>query len=88
MKQMLEGLSRGKKAMIIALGLLAVGACVTWEVREVDNARTGQPITRSRGIVLPWQTCGASGRGTLVNFHVRQWMWYGLVKMEATGQTM
>jgi len=68
--------------------LLAAGACFRWEVREVDDARIGQPITRYHGVVLPWQPCGASGNGSLINFHVRHWLCYGLIKVEATGQTM
>lgn len=81
-------LSRHRKAIGVCLGLLAVGACLRWEVRDVNDARTGKPITHYRGVVPPWQPCGASGGGTLINFHVRHWVCYGLIKVEATGQTM
>jgi hypothetical protein len=88
MKQLLGFLARHKKGLALSFALLAAGACCRWEVRVVDDARTGQPITRYRGIVFPWQPCGASGGGTLINFHVRHWLCYGLVRVEAKGQTM
>ena len=79
---------RHKKGLAFSIVLLIGGGCMGWEVRDVDDARTGKPITRYRGIVFPWEPCGATGRGIQVNFHVRQWLGYGLVKLEATGQTM
>ena len=88
MKQLLVFLSRHKKGLVLSFALLAVGACFRWEVRVVDDARTGKPITRYHGIVFPWQPCGASGGGTSINFHVRHWLCYGLVSVEANGQTM
>jgi hypothetical protein len=87
-KQLTGFLSCHSKAIAVSLVLLTVGACLGWEVREVDDARTGKPITRYHGVVFPWQACGATGGGTLINFHVRHWVCYGLVKVEATGQTM
>lgn len=80
--------ARHKRGVLLSVMLLMAGACLGWEVREVDDARTGKRITRSQGIIFPWQPCGANGRGTRINFHVRQWLCYGLVKLEATGQTM
>jgi hypothetical protein len=88
MKQFLGFLSRHKQGITASLLILFIGACFRWEVREVDNARTGQPITRYHGIVFPWQPCGANGAGTLINFHVRHWLCYGTIKVEAKGQTM
>ena len=88
MKRLLGFLFCHKKGIIFSIALLALGACFRWEVREVNDARTGQPITRYHGVVFPWQPCGAGGGGTLINFHVRHWLCYGLVKLEATGQTM
>ena len=81
-------LSCHRKAIAVCLVAITIGACFRWEVRAVDDARTGKPITRYRGVVLPWEPCGASGGGTLINFQVRQWLCYGLIKVEAKGQTM
>jgi hypothetical protein len=81
-------LSRRRKAIVVSLSLLTVGACLRWEVRDVYDARTGKPIANYRGVVPPWQPCGATGGGTLIDFHVRHWVCYGLIKVEATGQTM
>jgi hypothetical protein len=86
MRRSLGLLTRHKKGIALALVLVAVGACFRWEVREVDDAGTGQAITRYHGIVLPWQPCGASGGGRLINFRVRHWLCYGLIKVEANGQ--
>jgi hypothetical protein len=83
-----EFVSRHRRGVAVFVTLFIVGACFRWEVREVNDARTGQPVTRYRGIVFPWQPCGASGRDRAVNFHVRHWLCYGLVQLEATGQTM
>ncbi len=88
MKRFLGFLSRHKKGISVSLVSLCIGACFRWEVREVDNAATGQPIARYHGLVFPWRPCGASGQGTLINFHVRHWVCYGAIKLEATGQTM
>ena len=88
LKRLSGFLSRHRKPIAVSLVLFAVGACLRWEVREVDDARTGKSITRYHGVVCPWQPCGATGGGTLINFHVRHWVCYGLIKVEATGQTM
>lgn len=80
--------SRYRRAILLCLALLVVGAFFRWEVREVNDAKTGQPLVRYRGIVFPWQACGATGSGRQINFHVQHWLCYGLVKLEATGQTM
>lgn len=88
MKGVIRSLSRHKRGIALCLVLLAVGACFRWEVAEIDNARTGQPIARHHRVVFPWQPCGATGGGTLIDFHVRHWLCYGLVQVEATGQTM
>ena len=88
MRRFLGFLAPHKKGITLALILLAVGACFRWEVREVDDARTGQPITSYHGVAVPWQPCGANGNGRLINFHVRQWVCYGLIKVEAKGQTL
>jgi hypothetical protein len=65
------------KGIIVAIALLTLGACFRWEAREVSDARTGKLISRYHGVVPPWQPCGASGGGTLINFHVRHWLSYG-----------
>jgi hypothetical protein len=88
MKRFLGFLSSHKLAIAVSVLLLIAGAFFRWEVREVNDARTGQAITRYRGIVFPWQPCGATGNGTPINFRVRHWLCYGLVKLEATGTTM
>ena len=88
MKRFFGFLSRHKKGIVLSLVLVAFGACFRWEVRAVDDARTGKPVARYRGVVFPWQPCGASGGGKLINFEVRHWLCYGLVRMEAKGQTM
>ena len=88
MKRLLGFLSRHKKGIAVSLVVLTIGAFFRWEVREVDNAGTDQPITRYRGVVFPWQQCGASGGGTAIKFHVRHWLCYGLIKLEATGTAM
>ncbi|MBN1125387.1 MAG: hypothetical protein JXA82_10290 [Sedimentisphaerales bacterium] len=88
MSRFFRYLWRKKKIIGVVLLLIVVGGFFRWEVREVDDAKTGAPIVRSRGIVFPWQECGMStGGNRLVNFHVRHWLCYGLVKVEATGQT-
>ena len=76
------------KGIIIAIALLTLGACFRWEVSEINDARTSKLISRYHGVVPPWQPCGATGGGTLINFHVRHWLCYGLIKVEARGQTM
>ncbi len=88
MNQLLAIVSRHKKRVVLWLVLVAVGACFRWEVAEIDDARTGQPIARHHRVVFPWQPCGATGGGTLINFHVRHWLCYGLIRVEASGQTM
>jgi hypothetical protein len=44
---------------------------------------------RKLAIALPWQACGprTSLSTTRINFHVRQWLCYDLIRVEATGQT-
>jgi hypothetical protein len=38
--------------------------------------------------VFPWQPCGVrTGGSKRINFHVTHWLAYGLVRVEATGQT-
>lgn len=88
MKPSLELLRRRRKAALLVSGALAVGACFRWEVSEIADARTGQPIATHHRLVVPWQACGAHGDGRLINFHVRHWLCYGLVKVEAIGQSM
>lgn len=85
MKRFISFPSRNKKVIGLATALIVIGAFFRWEVREVDDGLTGKPITRYRGIVFPWQPCGASGGGKPIRFHVRHWLFYGLVKVEATG---
>jgi hypothetical protein len=81
-------LKRHRKGLILTLVLLVVGACFRWEVAQIDDANTGQRIASHHRLVPPWQACGASGGGRLINFHVRHWACYGLITVEATGQTM
>lgn len=88
MRRFFRFLARHKKGVILALLLLVVGAFFRWEVSEIDDARTGQRITSHHRVVVPWHACGASGNGRLINFHVRHWLCYGLVRVEARGQTM
>jgi hypothetical protein len=88
MRRFLRFLARHKQGVILSLVLLAVGACFRWEIAEVDDASTGQHITSHHRVVLPWTPCGASGGGRLVKFHVRHWLCYGLIRLEARGQTM
>jgi len=88
MKQFFRFLSRHRKRVAIFLVLLVIGACFRWEVGEIDDAATGQRITSHHRVVFPWTPCGAGGYGRLVNFHVRHWLCYGLVKVDARGQTM
>ena len=79
---------RDKKGVGLALVALAVGAFFRWEVAEIDDATTGQRLATHHRVVFPWQSCGASGGGRLINFHVRHWVCYGLIKVDARGQTM
>ena len=88
MRRVLGFLARHKRGVALSLVLLVVGACFRWEIAEIDDARTGLRIASYHGVVFPWQPCGASGGGRLVNFHVRHWLCYGLIKVEAKGQTM
>jgi hypothetical protein len=89
MKRFLRFLAYHKNAIILSFVLLAVGASFRWEVAEIDDATTRQRITTQHRVVLPWTPCGATtGGGRLVNFRVRHWQCYGLVRAEATGQTM
>jgi len=87
MKRFITFLSPNKKVIGAVITLIVAGAFFRWEVREVNDAQAGKPIACYRGVVFPWQTCGASGGGKPVNFHVRHWLFYGLVKIEATGTT-
>jgi hypothetical protein len=76
------------RGILITIALLTLDACFRWEVSEINDARTSKLISRYNGVVPPWQPCGATGGGTLINFHVRHWLCYGLIKVEARGQTM
>jgi hypothetical protein len=87
MKRITRFISRNKRAIGVAMLLVFVGALFRWEIREVDDGMTGKPITRYRGMVFPWQPCGASGGGKQVHFRVQHWLFYGLVKLEAVGTT-
>ena len=88
MKQFLKFLVQHKKGITLSLVLLMVGACFRWEIAEIDDVGTGQWVASHHRVVFPWTPCGASGSGRLVNFHVRHWLCYGLIRIEATGQTM
>ena len=92
MKRIRRFLIEHKRAVALAVGFLIVGSPFRWEDKQVTNARTGQQVASYRGVALPWQPCGPgsvkSPKGTTINFHVRHWVFYGLVKIEATGQTV
>ena len=85
----MKPISRHKKAITIVLSLLVIGALFRWETKEITEADTGKLITQREGIALPWQACGPRTPfgTTRINFHVRQWLCYGLIRVEATGQT-
>ena len=85
MNKVISYISRHKTVIGFVIVLVAIGATFRWEIREVDDANTGQPIIRHRGIAFPWQRCGASWTGTPIKFHVHQWLCYGLVSEEAQG---
>ena len=85
MSKVISYISRHKTFIGVVIVLVAIGATFRWEVREVDDANTGQPIIHHRGIAFPWQRCGASATGTPVRFHVQQRLCYGLVREEAQG---
>lgn len=88
MKRIVHYVNRKKKVIGIIAGLIVLGAFFRWEVREVNDATTGKPIERYRGIVFPWRPCGVNCYGDrLVSFHVRHWLVYGLAKIDAKGQT-
>ena len=89
MRRFFSFLSRNKKTLALMIGVFVLGSFFRWEVKEVDDARTGKRMVTYNGIVLPWQPCGPGnidGSGT-INFHVRHWVFYGLIRIEATGQT-
>lgn len=89
MRRFLSYVWRNKRTIVIILILIVIGAFFRWEVREVNDAKTGELLVHHRGIVFPWKACGMSPDGDrLVDFHVRHWLCYGLVKVEATGQTV
>ena len=92
MKRFRKLLSDHKKTIVLAVSLLVVGSFFRWEDKQVTNARTGKQVVAYRGIVFPWQPCGPGSvtapKGTTIDFHVRHWLFYGLVKIEATGQTV
>ena len=88
MKRFFAFVARHRRGRVLAVALLAAGACFRWEVAEIDDAKSGQRIATHHRVVPPWHPCGASGGGRLINFHVRHWLCYGLVQIEATGQTM
>ena len=90
MNQIRAFLSRNGKLIAFVVGLLVAGALFRWEIREIDDAHTGKRLTTYHGIAFPWQACGpgTGHENRLINFHVRHWLLYGLVKIEATGQTI
>ncbi len=87
MKRLAHFFARHKKAIVAAVALVIAGAFFRWEIREVNDAATGQAITRYTGLAWPWQTCGARGEGRAIKFHVHQWLAYGLISVEARGTT-
>ena len=91
MKRIRRFLIDCKKATALAVGLLIVGSFFRWEDKQLTNAQTGQQVASYRGIAFPWQPCGPgavqSPKGTTINFRVRHWVFYGLIRIEATGQT-
>lgn len=89
MKRFISVMSHHKRRILFVLGVAVVGAFFRWEVKEVVDAQTGRLVAQHRGIALPWQACGpgmAFGK-TRINFHVRHWIAYGLIQVEARGQT-
>ena len=93
MKRFYQFLMGHKKAIALAVGLLAVGSLLRWEDKQVTDARRGRQVATYRGIAFPWQPWDRGNirqlpKGTTINFHVRHWLLYGLLKMEATGQTV
>jgi len=92
MKRIRRFLIDHKKAIAITVGLLVVGSFFRWEDKQVTNAQTGQQVASYCGIAFPWQRCGPgsvhSPKGTTINFHVRHWVFYGLLQIRATGQTV
>jgi hypothetical protein len=92
MSRVLGYLAGHKRGVALSLVLLVVGACFRWEKAEIDDARTGERIASHHRAVFPWQPCLAAlpreRSGRLINFHVRHWLCYGLIKVEAKGQTM
>jgi hypothetical protein len=89
MKHLCRFLCNRKQAIALVIGLLIAGAFFRWEKKETTEAGTGKLITQREGIALPWQACGprTSFGTTRINFHVRQWLCYDLIRVEATGQT-
>ena len=91
MNRFLSLLWRRRKLIGGVLLLLMAGACVGWEERRVVDERTGQPISQHHGLIFAWKPCGVSGGetpgGSPVKFHVRQRIFYGLVQLEANGET-
>jgi hypothetical protein len=88
MKRRFSFLVRPRPAIAVSLALLVMGGFFRWEVRQVDDAATGVAVSRYRGLVFPWQPCGVrTGGSRRINFHVTHWLAYGLVRVEATGQT-
>lgn len=88
MKRLLGFRARQSKAIAAVLLLLVIGGFFRWEVREVDDAATGAAFSRYRGVVFPWQPCGVrTGVSKRINFRVTHWLAYGLIRVEATGQT-
>ncbi|HEY1171362.1 MAG TPA: hypothetical protein VGH19_08350 [Verrucomicrobiae bacterium] len=85
----MKRLSRRSKVIALTLTLLILGAFFRWETKKIVEADTGKLITQREGIAFPWQLCGPrTYHGTTrINFHVRQWLCYGLIRLEATGQT-
>lgn len=89
MKRAVFFLTSNKRMIAIVAIVLIVGAFFRWEVKEVDDPKTGKRITTYHGIVFPWEPCGPGNihANGMINFHVRHWVFYGFVRIEATGQT-
>jgi hypothetical protein len=92
MRRFLRFLPDHKKTVALVVSLLVAGSFFRWEDKQVTDARTGQPLAAYRGVAFPWQPCGPGNvqapKRTTINFHVRHWVFYGLLKIEATGQTV
>ena len=87
MKSVVKFLVRNKKVICPVMVLIVIGSFFGWEVQELKDVKTDQTIVRYRRIVFPWQPSNLDGvGGRTVNFHVRRWFFYGLYKVDVTGQ--